>query len=106
MLLTEHPAFEVTVVPADGRWKMVVEGELDLRSGRDVREVAEFLAIAPVAAVEFDLTGVTFMDTAGWRSVQDARRLLAGRATSVTVGPVSAAVRRFLSAVAPCATSR
>jgi len=95
---------EITIVCVGSRWQLVVEGEVDLRTGRDIADVAAALARAGVAAADIDLSAVSFVDTAGWRAVGAARAALeaSGAATSVLGG---LATERLLGALSAASGS-
>jgi anti-anti-sigma factor len=57
--------FQMTVCWSAG-WTVYLSGELDASSGPGLEVVAAALAEARIAAVDFDLSRVTFVDRAGW----------------------------------------
>jgi anti-anti-sigma factor len=57
--------FQMAVCWSAG-WTVYLSGELDAATGPELEVVASALADARIAAVDFDLSEVTFVDTAGW----------------------------------------
>jgi len=98
MTFTEHyPAAgsQVSVVATASHWDLVVEGDLDLCSGQDRVGVATVLASYRVPVADIDLSGVGFVDPAGWHCVEDATRVLADAGTESEVHRPSEAVKRL-----------
>jgi anti-anti-sigma factor len=95
MLAPTRQLLDITVVCSGSRRRIILGGELDLDSGRALVDVAVVLAAAGVAGVDIDLTEVSFIDTAGWEAVGEARRRIAAGGGASTVVAVSPAVTRF-----------
>ncbi len=91
---TESPA-RIAVVSDPSGWQVLVSGELDLCSGRELLEVCSVLAAHRVGVVAVDLAGVSFVDPAGWRAVEESLRELATAGRPATVRRSSEPVRRF-----------
>lgn len=56
------------------RYRIVAAGELDMSSAAELVEQCELALRLPIAALELDLSGVTFMDSTGIRCLVDCRR--------------------------------
>ena len=85
----------VSVVVDASHWDLVVEGDLDLCSGRQLVEVAALLASYRVPVAEIDLHAVDFVDPAGWRCVEEATRVLSSAGTLTTLRRPSEAVEHL-----------
>ena len=96
---------QVSVVATASHWDLVVEGDLDLSSGRDLVEVATVLASYRVPVADLDLSGVSFVDPGGWRCVEDATRVLATAGTLTGVRRQSEAVQRLRALFSELASS-
>ena len=78
------PDLEIAAAQADGRTTVSVRGDVDLANAdRLGRAVTEALADGDVA---LDLSGVSFMDSAGIRVLNTALRDAAERGRTLTVG--------------------
>jgi anti-anti-sigma factor len=89
---------QVTVCWAAG-WTIYLSGELDAAGSSQLDRVGAALADAQIAAADFDLSGVTFMDTAGWANLAAAMSTVeASGAVTRTRNP-SPSVRRLLDVV-------
>lgn len=76
----------------------VLTGELDAVTGPDVRRRLETWAMADVAEVRVDLSGVTAMDAAGLSAIVMARRTLRRSGIALhLVGAIAPAVLRTLA---------
>jgi anti-anti-sigma factor len=107
MLTTTRSLLDITVRRTRGAWQILVAGELDAASGADLQgATADVIAAAP-EVVDIDLTGVTFVDTAGWRSVHEARQQIidaGGMPRIVAMSPaVEQLVRRWIVIGRPAA---
>jgi anti-anti-sigma regulatory factor len=60
---------------ATNRWVVKVNGELDLATGQILVADARDL-VCQGKSVDFDLSGITFADSAGWAGVRGAARVL------------------------------
>jgi anti-anti-sigma regulatory factor len=67
----------ITVVHGD-RWVVYLSGDVDLSARPQLQSIGEVLAWQE-GRVDFDLTGVDFIDTSGWAGVQEAARTAGGR---------------------------
>jgi anti-anti-sigma factor len=79
------------------RWTVSVSGEVDISSSQRLNALAQALQNASIADVDFDLSGVTFVDGGGWSAIcatVSALRSQGLRARIVNPSPV---VRRFTS---------
>lgn len=82
--LDDHGSFVTLVCDSSGRVTDVrLRGELDLAVVRELVTLGQHLPAAP--AVDIDLEGVSFMDSAGLQAVLDLRSVLAGRGCDVRV---------------------
>jgi anti-anti-sigma factor len=88
------PLIDMTVVWDGRRWRIIVRGELDLRSGQELEDMAGVLD--PKRGVDIDLGAVTFVDTAGWHAVASARAQVQGAGGASDLVAVSPAVTRYL----------
>jgi len=96
---------QVSVLATASHWDLVVEGDLDLCSGRDLVGVAEVLASYRVAVADIDLSGVDFVDPAGWHCVEDATAVLSAAGTESKVRHPSEAVQRLTALFADLTSS-
>ena len=71
---TDQPGLEVIEGEVPGT--ILLAGELDMASADILAAALRVPRPAPAARVVVDLGGLTFMDMAGLRSLQDARREL------------------------------
>lgn len=80
------------------RYRVVIEGELDLRNAVDLRaEVSDLLAERPIPTdVELDLAGVTFMDSLGLGTLVVGHRICAQVGVRYRVRNPSPFVSRLL----------
>jgi anti-anti-sigma factor len=85
---------DMTVVWTGSRWRIIVRGELDLRSGQELEDVAGILD--PRRGIDIDLGAITFIDTAGWQAVASARDRVRGAGGASDLVDVSPAVHRYL----------
>jgi anti-anti-sigma factor len=95
---TSGRELRVTVCWAAG-WTIYLSGELDAASASQLERVGAALAGAGINAAKFDLSDVTFADTAGWTNLLAAMATVeAGGGTARTRDP-SPSVRRLLEIV-------
>ena len=73
--------------PSGERWIVVVQGRLDVSSRRHMAEMAAILT-GLGRDVEFDLSGVTCIDAAGWAGLTDALDTLRSAGVSARVSAV------------------
>jgi anti-anti-sigma regulatory factor len=77
------------------RWRVALWGEVD-RSARDrLLSLATALATSGNDPVDFDLSGVTFIDRAGWLAVSTAAAMLQAAGAAARIINPSPAVRRL-----------
>lgn len=84
--------------PSPRRYRIILDGELDLRSAVDLRaEVTAMLAERPPPTdVEVDLAGVTFMDSLGLGTLVVGHRICAQLGVRMRVRNPSPFVSRLL----------
>lgn len=78
----------------DGRTRLHVAGELDAHTAPEFADA--FDDVADGAAVELDLTDVSFLDSSGLAALLEARRRLDSAGGSLVVTAASPAVARLL----------
>jgi anti-sigma B factor antagonist len=85
--------------PGPRRYRIVIDGELDLRSAVDLRaEVSAMLAERPLPTdVEVDLAGVTFMDSLGLGTLVVGHRICAQLGVRLRVRNPSPFAARLLT---------
>jgi anti-anti-sigma factor len=103
MLVPLPALIDMTVVWTGYRWRIIVRGELDLRSGQELEDVAGILD--PRRGVDIDLGDITFIDTAGWQAVVAARNRILGAGGACDLVAVSPAVYRYLDLAGACLTA-
>lgn len=91
----EPHAVQIVLVTSGATCEVVVAGELDLRSGRELLDVASVLASYRAPLVELDLAEVSFCDTAGWRAIERSLDVLSEVGTVAVVRRRSPAVDRL-----------
>lgn len=87
------------LISCDDRWTVLLCGELDARSRGALESLATAISATGCEAVDFDLSGVTFTDIAGWRSVCTAARSLNASGTTARIVNPSREVRRLTEAL-------
>ncbi|MGH9095001.1 MAG: STAS domain-containing protein [Acidimicrobiales bacterium] len=102
--LTEEP-FSLTVVSLGARWSLSVAGSVDLDGGSQLAAAAAILANREVVSVDFDLLGVTFIDSSGWQCVQQARAILEEAGVRSRIRGAGPAVDRLLTAIDRASTT-
>jgi anti-anti-sigma factor len=90
--------FQMTVCWSAG-WTVYLSGELDAASGPGLELVASALAEARVAAVDFDLSRVTFVDSAGWACLTAAMAAIEASGAAFRLRSVHPSVRRLTRAL-------
>lgn len=88
------------IISYDDRWIVFLCGELDVSSGEELKYLAEAISAASQEPVDFDLSGVSFTDIAGWRGICSATRLLNASGTAARIINPSAAVRKVTGVLA------
>ena len=91
-MLLQSSEFRLTIACEADRWTLYVSGDLDLARSADLADVAEVLAERRVSHVAIDLGHVTFVDSAGYRSVERATAILRAGGSRVRVLNPSPAV--------------
>jgi anti-anti-sigma factor len=89
---------QVTVCWAAG-WTIYLSGELDAAGSGQLDRVGAALAGAQVGAADFDLSGVTFMDTAGWANLAAAMSTVEATGAVIRTRNPSPSVRRLMDIV-------
>lgn len=102
--LTEEP-FSLTVVSLGTRWSLSVAGSIDSDGGSQLIAAAGVLAERRVASVDFDLVDVSFIDSSGWRGVQEARSVLDAAGVRSRIRGSGPAVDRLLTATDRASTT-
>jgi anti-anti-sigma factor len=90
--------FQMTVCWSAG-WTVYLSGEIDRATGPDLELVASALADARIAAVDFDLGEVTFVDTAGWTCLTAAMCTIEAGGAVPRLRNVRPSVRRLMDAL-------
>jgi anti-anti-sigma factor len=75
------------------RYRIIAIGEIDLSSSQALIAECERALRLPIAALELDLSGVTFMDSTGIRCLVDCRRRCSILGVRLEVDPGPAADR-------------
>ncbi|MGE0878607.1 MAG: STAS domain-containing protein [Acidimicrobiia bacterium] len=75
---------------------VIVAGEIDVHTSRQLDEAMERLAEDGVAAVVLDMAGVGFIDSSGLRSLLTAQRAFEAAGTVFGLRNLSAAMLRLL----------
>jgi anti-anti-sigma factor len=89
---------QVTVCWSAG-WTIYLSGELDAAGAAQLERVGAALAGARIAAADFDLSGVTFVDTAGSAVLADAMAAVEASGAVVRTRNPSPSVRRLVDIV-------
>jgi anti-anti-sigma factor len=87
--------FQMAVCWSAG-WAVYLSGELDAATGPELEIVASALADARIAAVDFDLSEVTFVDTAGWTCLTAAMCTIEASGAVPRLRNVHPSVRRLM----------
>jgi anti-anti-sigma factor len=93
------PSFQFTLSYGDSHWRLAATGELDLASADTVVEVAGELAHHHPRALDLDLSGVTFIDSAGCTGLAIAIEVLQCAGVSTELVAAGPAVKRFFDLV-------
>jgi anti-anti-sigma regulatory factor len=89
---------QVTVCWSAG-WTIFLAGELDGAGGAQLDRVGAALAGARIAAADFDLSAITFVDTAGWSILTAAMAAVEASGAVVRTRNPSPSVRRLVGIV-------
>src|SRR4051794_1612083 len=89
---------QVTVCWAAG-WTIYLSGEMDAASASQLERVGAALAGAHIAAADFDLSRITFADTAGWTNLMAAMATVEASGGMARTSHPSPAVRRLIDVV-------
>jgi anti-anti-sigma factor len=92
-----NPPFVMTST-ATRRWVISVTGEVDLATGLQLVTAAEKL-VAQGRPIDFDLSRVTFIDSAGWAAVRFAARAVDRAGAVARISNPSLPVRRIMALV-------
>jgi anti-sigma B factor antagonist len=93
---TDPTRLDVRISTSSGGCRVLVRGEVDCTTASDLRDsLLDVLARPGQAAVEVDLSQVTFLDSAGLSALAVAHRtaVSAGRVLGVRCGTARAVVR-------------
>jgi anti-anti-sigma factor len=92
-----HPTGPVlsTTISYTDRWRIALGGELDADARSTLQPLVEALAGSGEDAVDFDLSGVTFADSAGWAVVCAAAATLRSAGMPSRIVEPSAAILRL-----------
>ena len=85
-----------TIEAVDHRVVARIEGEIDLRNGRDLVDFLARLGDVADCPVEVDLSGVDFIDSSGLKALLDVRWRLLERGSSLTLVNPSDSAQRLL----------
>jgi anti-anti-sigma factor len=80
-------------------WTVYLCGELDAATGPELDVVAGAFAAARIAAVDFDLSQVTFVDRAGWTRLTAALSTIEASGAVARLRHVHPSVRRLADAL-------
>jgi anti-anti-sigma factor len=86
---------QITVCWSAG-WTIYLSGELDAASASQLDRIGAALAGARIAAADFDLSGVTFIDNAGWDNLAAAMNAVEASGALARATHPSPSVRRLL----------
>jgi anti-anti-sigma factor len=89
----------LTIACEADHWTIYVAGSLDLARRSDIVNVAEVLADRRVSHVTIDLGRITFIDTAGYKSIGQAAALIESGGGEVKVVNLSPAAVRLTRAL-------
>src|SRR3979490_2078975 len=73
--MPDEPPFTISEESRAGMHRILLAGELDLETSIELGAVLRRVCDSGALGVELDLSGVTFIDSLGLRSILDARRL-------------------------------
>jgi anti-anti-sigma factor len=91
--LSSRPTYPDAIVGA--RHTPLLSGELDLASAPALEATIERTARGGTRAITLDLSGLTFIDSCGLRSILIAKRLCDARSYDFAVVPGQAQVQRL-----------
>jgi anti-sigma B factor antagonist len=91
--MTDHSGTDAVTITTDTDGAVVVTGEIDMASGPLVESAA---AVTEGTPVVIDVSGVTFIDSSGLRSLLAISRAATAASTTVTLRGVGAEVARLL----------
>jgi anti-anti-sigma factor len=91
---------DIGVVVADGRYTVAVSGELDISSAAKLEAVLLEICGDSATAVRLDLSGLTFMDSTGLRTVLLAKELCDSHGTELSLVPGPPKVQRLFEVTA------
>ncbi len=98
-LAGEHPSayLRIDTHPAGERMAVVVAGEIDMATSRQLRHSLRAALAESVSGVDLDLTRVSFCDCAGLNVLLDARQHASTDGKTVTIGSAGPTVVRLLA---------
>jgi anti-anti-sigma factor len=85
--MVEEPLFSISEESRAGMHRILLAGELDLETSIELGAVLRRTCEAGALGIELDLSGVTFIDSLGLRSILDARDLCAEHRVDFAVVP-------------------
>ena len=95
--MAPRPNYRIETLQTGSAITITVTGELDSATGAEVLERFEALAMAPDAReAVLDLTGVSFIDSAGMRAIVQVERASTDRGLALTISPPPADVTELL----------
>ena len=86
---------DVTAV-GPGCWRVTVSGEIDMATAPSLASQLDSLTSEPGVSVVVDLTGVSFMDSSGLRTVVRSATAAEDSGGSLVINGVSGSVARLL----------
>lgn len=81
---------------SDGIWRVVAEGDLDMATAAQLDAVLGDPSLADATVIELDLSGVSFLDSSGLRSIVQFATGLERRGGRLVISGMSAAAQRVL----------
>lgn len=91
---------DIRVAVADGRYTVAVTGELDIVSAGKLEAVLLQISGDSASAVRLDLSGLTFMDSTGLRTVLRAKELSDSHGFELSLVPGPPKVQRLFEVTA------
>lgn len=88
-----------SVITRTDRWIVSLSGEIDAAAHSELLSLAEMLSKVG-GGIDFDLSGVRFIDTAGWASVRAASDAAKASGNSARVVNPSSSVRHLTDLLA------
>jgi anti-anti-sigma factor len=91
---------DIRVAVADGRYTVAVSGELDIVSAAKLEAVLLQISADSASAMRLDLSGLTFMDSTGLRTVLLAKELCDSHGFELSLVPGPPKVQRLFEVTA------